>query len=73
MADEQIDQRRILDNRDSEASRFGDHLIAGLAATLADDQRHRRFFTGFLTQDHSAAPAHLSDVTLRSSLAIKIL
>ena len=39
-----IDQRRILDNRDSEASRFGDHLIAGLAATLAADQRHRRFF-----------------------------
>jgi type III secretion protein Q len=44
VADEQIDQRRILDNRDSEASRFGDHLIAGLAATLAADQRHRRFF-----------------------------
>jgi hypothetical protein len=44
MADEQIDQRRILDNRDSEASRFGDHLIAGLAASLAADQRHRRFF-----------------------------
>lgn len=44
MPDEPIDHRRILDNRDSEASRFGEHLIAGAAAALADDQRHRRFF-----------------------------
>jgi hypothetical protein len=28
MADELIDHPRILDNRDSEASRFGEHLIA---------------------------------------------
>ena len=44
MGDEHIDQRRILDNRDSEASRFGDHVVASLAASLAADQRHRLFF-----------------------------
>ena len=44
LGDEHIDQRRILGNRDSEASRLGHHLIAGLAASLAADQRHRLFF-----------------------------
>src|SRR4029077_3522338 len=36
---------RILDNRASEASRFGYHLIAGLFATLAAAQRLPRFFS----------------------------
>jgi hypothetical protein len=70
IGDEHIDQRRILDNRDSEASRFGDHIVAGLAASLAADQRHRLFFavvqepddTIFLCDDNSGmahAFAHL--------------
>ena len=53
MADELIDHRRILDNRDSEASRFGEHLIAGLAAALADDQRHRRFIAVVSKPDYT--------------------
>ena len=51
--DELIDQRRILDNWASEASRFGEHLIAGLAAALADDQRHRRFFAVVSKPDYT--------------------
>src|SRR5205085_5291704 len=53
LADKHFEQRWILDKRESEALRFGDHRLAGIAAGLAADQRHRRFFAMVSKPDHT--------------------